>query len=58
LAETIGCTIQELGSRLSSSDYLDWLAWFLLQSENAETDQPDLSENPDYQMAQMRRVLN
>lgn len=62
IAESIGgCTVAELGRRLSWKEYLDWAAYFTLQGEAAanaqvvsEVGDPDLpidKNHPDYAAA-------
>lgn len=50
----LGCTVRELGARLPAAEYVEWIAWLTLDPSA----DGDPANNPDYEFAQMRRVLN
>lgn len=54
LAERFGCTLEELGARLSATEYQLWRARDSLKQEDFEARELTLEE----EIAQMERVLN
>ena len=34
LAEILGCTVSELGERLSYHEFREWIAWFTLKNKH------------------------
>lgn len=56
IAESLGCTLDELGRRMSAGEYQLWRARATLTDKDFEPPQRELTV--DEQIAQMKRVLN
>jgi len=59
MAERFGCSVSELGQRLSHAEYLEWIAYYNYRAREKNGHEPLRDEQSEMQfnIQQMQKVL-